>query len=327
MIKLQKAIIRTGVFNHPDGKGTFTITRERLEHWVNTFNDMWQKKVNVPVVVDHLVDTFHTVGRVTGLKREGDYLMASLEFPTREYAELTKVNDVSIGSKDILITGVKTYRDGLEHVSLTPRPVVPNLGGYTLLCSLRDYAGKESRMETIVKILDAVAAFMGLEVPEEAKVNEEAAYTFITTVLNCASKVGGEEPPKEDEPKDKPTDDEESKNEPKDDDKPKTPGEDEIVASLNNARSIQLRSLMGRGGVNASLIEGLEKEHCQHKTLKGFTSSIPVFGALFQGLQCSLGDKPNILKTSSGTQTNPPNHENKKSLFQQRAEQRAKQKA
>lgn len=184
-------------------------------------------------------------------------------------------------------------------------------------------------MNYLDKILESIASFMGVAVPEEAKTSEEAAYTFISTVLSCAAAAGeGKGDPTPSGEGDGGEGGEGGESAPpgeKGDDGEKTPGEDEIVASLNQSRKTELQSFLGRGGINASLLEAWQKQHCQHKTVKSFCASVPAFTALTEGLRCSLGTQDDILKTRAGTQAHGSSgFTAKPSLFMQRAQQRAK---
>lgn len=402
---LRKEIVRAGKYQMGDGT-PFLVTPERIRHWAETFQEMNAMKINVPTCKDHLCDAANTVGCVSKMEAEGDSLYAVLEFPREQEAELAKTNDVSIATRDCLITGVKNFYDAIEHVALTPRPAVPGLNGYSLICSLGDIqqpaqpdtskpsdGGNKSQSQNagggvtssyaLQKAMEIVSSIFGIAIPPEATRSEEAAIAYLSTVAACkqagmvqemkpappAAPPAPAEPAEPSEPDDqskpvppadqdqqtppqdgegKPTDepgenppDDQTQNppdqkpdqdadqdgvndntntpDPNEDDenqkKKKTPGEDGIIASLNDYRRMKIESLISRGGIPAAQVQGQLKKFCSCRDQSEYFSSMKEFESFQSGLELSLSGhgSGNILtSTLTGPQiTDPDGGDNK----------------
>lgn len=291
-IRLRKAIMRVGEFQTPDG-ARFAITRTRLDHWVRTFCRMLANGDVCRVVKDHVEDVSSSIGRVTAMERRGDYLYATLEFPTREMADLTLANDVSIYSQPTYATGCGTYKDAIKHVSLTPFPLITKLGSFKplganapLVCSINNLVKKEGvKMdESLSKVLDMIAQFLGMEPPEEARSTNEAAISWLAAMFQAAGQKGGVEP---EAPADEAEDGSEDTAADKAEDEKLPDGADEIVASVNGARRMALERFLGCKGVSAQQVSKWTKEYASCKTLTRQGRTRQAFDALVEGLRCS----------------------------------------
>ena len=205
-VYLRKRIMRSGSFYNADGE-IVSVPRERLIHWAETFRAMQTHGVPCPLCKDHDDCVDSTIGRIISMEVEGDYLTATLELPP-EYEHLTQLNDVSISTKNEYITGTSIFHDAIKHVSLTPIPRITRLGGYEkvnqvlpeLVCSLADQVPKtkgKKMNESLAKLLDLLAAQWGLEVPEEAKTDDNSAFMWAAGVINAKAPDKPEEKPED----------------------------------------------------------------------------------------------------------------------------------
>ena len=304
-VRLRKAIMRVGEFQTPDG-ARFAITRTRLDHWVRTFCKMLANGDVCRIVKDHQEDVGSSIGRVTAMERRGDYLYATLEFPTREMADLTLANDVSIFSQPNYSTGCGTYRDAIKHVSLTPFPLITQLGGYKrlganapLVCSINNIVkGSKAMDESLSKVLDMIAQFLGMEPPEEARSTNEAAISWLAAMFQAAGQAkGGEPAPASDEPPVDGTDADEDK-----DDEKLPEGADAIIASVNSARKSVLNGFVGYPGISAQQVGNWIKKYANCKSFKRQVKTSEAYDSLVEGLRCSINGKTNVLPGSSNRQ-------------------------
>ena len=128
MAIFDKCIARCGMFKNDDG--TFVITKDQLLRWVETFFRMLRDGVNCPLVKDHKEEVDSAVGRVIGMRVDGEDLIATIDVPRDDDAQLLVNNDVSIKAQSLYKTGVADYEDAIRHVSLTPMPLLTKLGGF-----------------------------------------------------------------------------------------------------------------------------------------------------------------------------------------------------
>lgn len=315
-VRLRKAIMRTGEFQTPDG-ARFTIDKTRLDHWVRTFCRMHQNGDVCRIVKDHDEATTSSVGKVVSMERRGDFLYATLEFPTRQLADLSLTNDVSILSEPLYRTGSGTYKDAIKHVSLTPFPLISKLGSFKslpesapvgrLTCSINNYVKQQTKGQTTMdeslnQVVELIANFIGLEVPEVARQSNDAAIAWISAILQGANasatkedeKTEEEKTPEQGEESDKPESDDEDAEE----DKDKLPANaDAIIASVNGARRSVLNSFVGFPGITAQQVGKWVDRFAKCKTLKKQASTNAEFETLIEGLRCSCNGKRNVVET------------------------------
>ena len=322
-VRLRKAIMRTGEFQTPDG-ARFTIDKTRLDHWVRTFCRMHQNGDVCRIVKDHDEATTSSVGKVVSMERRGDFLYATLEFPTRQLADLSLTNDVSILSEPLYRTGSGTYKDAIKHVSLTPFPLISKLGSFKnvsenapvgrLTCSINNFVKQQTKGQTTMdeslnQVVELIANFIGLEVPEVARQSNDAAIAWISAILQGANasatkeneKTEDEKTPEQGEESDKPESDEEDAEE----DKDKLPANaDAIIASVNGARRNVLNSFVGFPGITAQQIGKWVDKYAKCKTLKKQASTNAEFETLLEGLRCSCNGKNNVVASGKQIDSN-----------------------
>lgn len=323
-IRLRKAIMRTGEFQTPDG-ARFTIDKTRLDHWVRTFCRMHQNGDVCRIVKDHDEATTSSVGKVVSMERRGDFLYATLEFPTRQLADLSLTNDVSILSEPLYRTGSGTYKDAIKHVSLTPFPLISKLGSFKnvsdapvgrLTCSINNFVKQQTKGQTTMdeslnQVVELIANFIGLEVPEVARQSNDAAIAWISAILQGATASESKENEKSTEEKSnqdgKSDDSADATNgedaEGEDDDKLPA-NADAIIASVNGARRDVLNSFVGFPGITAQQIGKWVDKYAKCKTLKKQASTNAEFETLLEGLRCSCNGKNNVVASGKQIDSN-----------------------
>lgn len=132
----------------------------------------------------------------------------------------------------------------------------------------------------------------------------------------------GQNPPEDQQP---PND--EDDNVPENKKKKRTPGEDGIVASLNDYRRLQIESLATRCGVPLGKMQEMTNKFCSCDTQEAYFATLGEFEAFRGGLECSLNSQPHdpagLLGTWTGSQFNPL--KKNKPIFEQRGENRETQ--
>ena len=133
---LWKDVAYPYVFEHPVTGLDVPINLARIDHWIEQFNAMSRNGVTVPIVDDHKVTAAANNGKVVRMKREGDTLFALYQLIGPEAARKGATNEASVGIKKELKDGKgNTYHDALEHVALTPVPVIPGQSNATVAAS------------------------------------------------------------------------------------------------------------------------------------------------------------------------------------------------
>lgn len=396
MVRLKKEVMKVGRFQMKNGK-SFDVTKDRITHWANVFNEMVQMKINVPACKDHICNAENTIGRVSEMEAVDNSLYAVFDFPRESDAEMARLNDVSIATRDNLVTGVGNFSDAIEHIAITPQPVVPGMSGYSLVCSLGDISQVESSSASqqpkrdevakssgyaLQRAMEIVSGIFGVAIPPEAARSEEAAITYLQTIASCkqAGMIqemkqtqtqdavkdipdAGQEPPvdeqeapvdeqeqasdeqeptideqvdtqdDQEQPVDEqapPTDEQTAPVDDEEEKKKKTPGEDGIIASLNDYRRMVIENVFQKAGLNTTKTKEAVHKFCLCETKEDYFRSVPEFEAFREGLSCSLaslqsnGGLRELLTTNmTGPQIPEQNNtERRKSIFEMRGELR-----
>ena len=137
--RFKKDLIDVGVYKHPVFDWMLDATTDRMDGWIATFNRMLEDGERVPVVEDHFVSAETTLGYLTELFREGDRLYGIHELVGEDQIDLaTRVNQVSVGISREHVGGNGTlYGEAIEHVGVTPEPVVADQGGFVAIAASR----------------------------------------------------------------------------------------------------------------------------------------------------------------------------------------------
>ena len=137
------------------------------------------------------------------MRVDGEDLIATIDVPRDEDAQLLVNNDVSIKAQSLYKTGVADYEDAIRHVSLTPMPLLTKLGGfryvdapqrqqYEIVCSISkieetpkdettsNIDKQDSRkkvMQMLEKVLQILADALGVGMPSEEVLKDEQLLT------------------------------------------------------------------------------------------------------------------------------------------------------
>jgi hypothetical protein len=184
--RFKKQIIRCGNFNTADGE-PFTVDRQALAHWANTFKIMAANKVPVPVPADHAkVDGDGNRGFVVDMQPEGDALVATIDLVGTDAPKLAASNDVSIFAEPQWTDGEgNTYQWPIRHVALTPDPRIPGLKGFVAISA----ANQRTKNVPLLK-LDGVQTTMALPMPGEGAQLPQASTGSTAGDIKTAPKHG-----------------------------------------------------------------------------------------------------------------------------------------
>lgn len=129
-----KDVIRTG--DWVDASGIkFTVTPDRIDNWVAQFSAMQAEGIKVPIPDGHTFDAAKNLGWVVGMFRDGDTLKASMQFVGNDAILAASRNDVSAYIKEVKRGTGKTFTDAIEHICLTPVPMIPGLGPFVAIAA------------------------------------------------------------------------------------------------------------------------------------------------------------------------------------------------
>lgn len=148
MPKFKKRMLEVGrTYESPDGK--VPVTKERLQHWSDTFGRFKAKGLKVPSFLSHQDDPKKIVprkrlpkdvaGKVTDISTDGKYLDVEVEVPSKEIADKMAANLLDL-SPVILKSwqdgdGV-THADCITDIDLVTHPVDHRQGDF-VACALR----------------------------------------------------------------------------------------------------------------------------------------------------------------------------------------------
>jgi len=144
-----KELIRVGKWKLSPANTVLDVTPERMARWIDTFYKMKADGVKVFVPEGHSRKATENKGFVEDMKIEGNSLYALIDIPIAEVAQKIgqTIREVSIcvvrnikgttGKDDR-----KDYGEGIEHVALTPVPVIPNQENFKIAAS-RDDGGED----------------------------------------------------------------------------------------------------------------------------------------------------------------------------------------
>jgi len=172
--KFRKDLIGVGQWTHPDTGDEINVTTADLDRWVETFAAMKQNGVKVYVPSGHTSDSDANRGWVTEMYRDGDTLIGILEIVGEDAIKEAARNEVSIRVMTFKDGKGNEYKNAIEHVALTPVPVISGQGGMVAIAASRGGTihvpafrlaqNGAVNMESLKKIAEA----MGIEVPDDA---------------------------------------------------------------------------------------------------------------------------------------------------------------
>ena len=136
--RYKKDLIQTGIYSHPVEGWKMTVDTANMHYWVKTFQDMKANGVKVPILATHdFNDATDTMGYIDDMYIENNKLYAIHEFRGEKNIETALVNgQVSIGIKTVKDGKGNEYKNAIQHVAITPTPVVPNQDEFQIAASL-----------------------------------------------------------------------------------------------------------------------------------------------------------------------------------------------
>lgn len=226
----RKELIYPGTFikKDEDGRPEFRlVVDERLiDHWVETFDQMKQNGVDVPVPIEHSEDPEDRRGTVVALKKEFNEergqpsLYAYVTFRKGD-EKLAEHSQVSLYAPPDMEDGVEnTYIRPITHVAITDYPLVPGLSRWSKAAaasrarlrkrrqaqaSQRPFRGSrrsqraaslaDDAAATSVDVMD-VADAIGIEYEDDAKPAEilELIEGTVQELADQVEELGGELP-------------------------------------------------------------------------------------------------------------------------------------
>lgn len=126
-----KDLIRAGDWVHPSTGEAFKVTNKDLDEWAAEFSRMQANGVKVHVPSGHTNEPDANRGYVVGMFREGDTLYGRIELIGEDAIAMASRTEVSIYVPESLKDGKgNEYRRPIEHVALTPVPVISGQGKF-----------------------------------------------------------------------------------------------------------------------------------------------------------------------------------------------------
>lgn len=139
-----KDLIRVGDWVMPSTGDEFSVTAADLDNWVAQFDRMNANGVKVHVPSGHTNEADANRGYVVGMFREGDTLYGRIELIGADAIAMASRTEVSIYVPPSLKDGKgNVYTSPIEHVALTPIPVVSGQDQFRPIAASRGEAPKQ----------------------------------------------------------------------------------------------------------------------------------------------------------------------------------------
>lgn len=180
-----KEVIHTGDYCHPKKDWQLPVTVERMDNWVLQFDRMQGNGVSVPIVKDHRITTDATLGYAKKLFRDGDKLKVRLEARGADSIDaVQRVNYVSLGLRNDFTDGEgNEYGEVIEHIGMTPVPVVPAQEDIVRIAASRGQSSQEipvfRRLATEDNTMDLKELRKVLGLGDDVELTEENALEAI----------------------------------------------------------------------------------------------------------------------------------------------------
>lgn len=181
---LWKDVIRDGTFFKQSTKQTVKVTPERRQRFIENFELMQKngRKVNVPV--DHSFKAEDNQGYVVALKNDKDRTHALLQLIGEDAARCGARNDVSVFIRaTVTDSDGHTYTDAIEHVALTPVPVITGLQHADIAASQLEILTWSNTMplDATPEILEKLKVL----VPATAKAKDDEILSLVVSHLSA----------------------------------------------------------------------------------------------------------------------------------------------
>lgn len=263
-LRFKKALMRAGTWVMGNGK-RFTAARKMYDHLVKTHQDLTALGVKTPLVLGHdgtsaygdIVDlVIDTVTNDAG--QEEDVLSMIVEFKDEQAKREALRNDVSAYvPPSRKIGNGSTFSRALEHVALTPWPVIHGLADWETI------AASFSDTETPI-VFDDLITLLGIDASqatsdEEKKALVEDAVKMLaeeaTKMKEELDKLKGDKPA--DPPADAPADPAVAASLPR-----------PVILQLGKARKTELDALVTNLNITPASRDELVKRYCSEASVR-----------------------------------------------------------
>lgn len=179
----RKELIRKGQWQHPATGQKFTIDDRWLDNAAAQFGKMKASGAKVPVPSGHSFSADDSRGWVSDIFRQGDSLYGMMEMVGDDGIAAAGRNDVSIYAEPEYKDAHGTvYPWAIQHVALTPVPVIPGMSGFVALS--RDGIKSEVPIfelstETTQMNPNLTKLVAGLGLTLAADISEDAAWVAV----------------------------------------------------------------------------------------------------------------------------------------------------
>jgi hypothetical protein len=128
----KKDAIRVGNYVHPITGQKVDVPASRLSHWVQQFKRMSANGINIPIRDGH---RGKALGWIDDMMEDGTQLDAVHNFPDEDGVKTARrYRGVSIGVKPVYKDCFgNIYKDVIDHIALTPEPVITGQGDFIAL--------------------------------------------------------------------------------------------------------------------------------------------------------------------------------------------------
>lgn len=263
--RFRKELISVGKYHHPVHGWDLTVTPERMDRWVASFQKMQQTGVDIEVVVDHSRKVEAVRGYIKDIFREGNKLYGIHEMIGEDAVKLAqRVKNVSVLiDKNFKDGKGNAYGEAITHSSLVQQPIVPDQEGFIPIAASQDgqsddyqiplYYTLEQETKTMEKdMLELIRKLTGNAelVEEDALSKLEEHHTSLSTQVTELGQQLKELQNKKPEPKDKDKD--------KDKDEPASISPD-MAEQMASTASQQLSLLVDKGKILPAVKDKLEE--------------------------------------------------------------------
>jgi len=191
-----KEVAREGDFKK--GEQDVKLRKRHFDHWANSFLEMSQIGVKVPVPLEHTKDPERRRGDVLKLvsrpNKEGvNALYAKIKFRDAEAAKL-KDSGCSIFVPKEVPTGTgKVFKSAIEHICVTDYPVIPGLEPFTQAIALafdgHQHTSQQEQEPTVANpIIEKLRTNYKQRTGVELGLTDEIAMSHL--VLDSAVRIG-----------------------------------------------------------------------------------------------------------------------------------------
>ena len=129
---VDRPLLKVGFYKHPLKGWTLDVDHERIDRLVAAFDRMKADGIDVEVVEDHRSEAAAVLGYVTGLRRQGDWLIGTHELRGERAIDLAeRVHNSSVMIEPEYRGGNGTfYGEAILHSSIVTQPVVPGQAAF-----------------------------------------------------------------------------------------------------------------------------------------------------------------------------------------------------